>query len=88
MEQIMTKKGEGHLTTLWTAMKSAKSKIEELEKMKIPPGKWVPLECKRCEEPSCVWCKYEDTMIVGSEPVSEETTIPPTGKGGRGAEQE
>jgi hypothetical protein len=61
----MTKKGEGHLTTLWNAMLAAKKEIENLQKNQIPPGKWVPLDCMRCEEESCDGCKHEDSCIEG-----------------------
>lgn len=62
---LMTKKGEGNLTTLWNSLVDAKKRIQELEKKQIPKGKWVPIDCMRCEEPTCEGCKFEDKVIEG-----------------------
>ena len=61
----MTKKGEGKLTALGKILHAAQIKVQELEKQKIPPGKWVPFECYRCEEESCDGCRYEGVIIEG-----------------------
>jgi hypothetical protein len=57
-------------------LRSAQKKIKELDlklqKLKDGSlsGKWVPLDCKGCEEEgSCDGCKYEDTVFDVNEEV-------------------